>query len=277
MIVYLVLNQQKAEARRVAEQAAGILEQCGAQAIWPDSDPERDSALLAKANAVLTIGGDGTILHTARRTRLHGISILGINLGRVGFLATCEIEEMPVKLARLARGDFQLDRRTLLRAVCNGWEQVALNDVVLYKGWRMQTIEFAVWCDGTLVNRYRGDGVIVATPTGSTAYSLSCGGPIVAFDCDNLIITPVSPHNLNMRPLILPGNVQIRLKVESRSGDFMLSADSRMQRMSDNHELFISSGDFKMNVVKMPDHSYYDTLRNKLNWGEDKRNKKDKS
>ena len=110
MIVYLVLNQQKAEARRVAEQAAGILEQCGAQAIWPDSDPERDSALLAKANAVLTIGGDGTILHTARRTRLHGIPILGINLGRVGFLATCEIEEMPVKLARLARGDFQLDR-----------------------------------------------------------------------------------------------------------------------------------------------------------------------
>ena len=108
-------------------------------------------------------------------------------------------------------------------------------------------------------------------------YSLSCGGPIVAFGCDNLIITPVSPHNLNMRPLILPGNVQIRLKVESRSGDFMLSADSRMQRMSDNHELFISSGDFKMNVVKMPDHSYYETLRNKLNWGEDKRNKKDKS
>ena len=153
----------------------------------------------------------------------------------------------------------------------------ALNEISVLKTERSSLLKVHAYIGEEYLTTYWADGLIVATPTGSTAYSLSCGGPIVAFGCDNLIITPVSPHNLNMRPLILPGNVQIRLKVESRSGDFMLSADSRMQRMSDNHELFISSGDFKMNVVKMPDHSYYDTLRNKLNWGEDKRNKKDKS
>lgn len=267
MIVYLVLNQQKAEARRVAEQAAGILEQCGAQAIWPDSDPERDSALLAKANAVLTIGGDGTILHTARRTRLHGIPILGINLGRVGFLATCEIEEMPVKLARLARGDFQLDRRTLLRAVCNGWEQVALNDVVLYKGWRMQTIEFAVWCDGTLVNRYRGDGVIVATPTGSTAYSLSAGGPILDARIAGMVVTPICAHSLQSPPMVFSADRRLTIRVGEYTGSdaVCVSADGADEQvLSPGAQVEINLADSYLDLISFNPADQFMAIDKKL-------------
>ena len=211
----------------------------------------------------------------------HGVPVLGINSGRLGFLANIAQEEIPQAIHWLCAGKFDVEQRALVKFEMkdNPFAEFnyALNEISVLKTERSSLLKVHAYIGEEYLTTYWADGVIVATPTGSTAYSLSCGGPIVAFGCDNLIITPVIPHNLNMRPLILPGNVQIRLKVESRSGDFMLSADSRMQRMSDNHELFISSGDFKMNVVQMPDHSYYDTLRNKLNWGEDKRNKKDKS
>ena len=218
MTVYLVLNQQKPEARRVAEEAARILEARGARVVWPQADPARDEAALAGADAVLTIGGDGTILHTARRALPHGLPILGVNLGRVGFLATCEIEEMPRKLALLAAGEFARDRRMLLQAACGGWRSTALNDVVLYKGRRMQTIEFAVFCDGMLVNRYRGDGVIIATPTGSTAYSLSAGGPILDARIDGMVVTPICAHSLQSPPMVFSARRRLTIQAEECAG-----------------------------------------------------------
>ena len=244
-----------------------LKEKCGIsdvfQAFYED-DVDQDTDVL------FSVGGDGTFLDSAMRVKNYGIPVLGINSGRLGFLANIAQEEIPQAIHWLCAGEFDVEQRALVKFEMedNPFAEFnyALNEISILKTERSSLLKVHAYIGEEYLTTYWADGVIVATPTGSTAYSLSCGGPIVAFGCDNLIITPVSPHNLNMR-----------LKVESRSGDFMLSADSRMQRMSDNHELFISSGDFKMNVVKMPDHSYYETLRNKLNWGEDKRNKKDKS
>jgi len=232
-------------------------------------------------DVLLSVGGDGTFLDSVVLVKDFGVPVLGINSGRLGFLANIAQEEISQAISWLCVGDFEVEQRALVKFEIEDNPfasfNYALNEVSILKTERSSLLKVHAYIGGEYLTTYWADGVIVATPTGSTAYSLSCGGPIVASGCDNLIITPVSPHNLNMRPLIVPGNAKIRLKVESRSGDFMLSADSRMQTVSDNHELFISSGDFKMNVVKMLDHSYYETLRNKLNWGEDRRNKLTKS
>ena len=236
-----------------------------------------DEDVDADTDVLFSVGGDGTFLDSAMRVKNHGVPVLGINSGRLGFLANIAQEEISQAIERLCEGNFDVELRALVRfeIVNNPFASFnyALNEISILKTERSSLLKIHAYIGDEYLTTYWADGVIVATPTGSTAYSLSCGGPIVASCCDNLILTPVSPHNLNMRPLILPGDVKIHFKVESRSGDFMLSADSRMQIMPDNHELFISSSDFKMNVVKMPDHSYYETLRNKLNWGEDKRNK----
>ncbi len=240
-----------------------------------DEDVDGDTDVL------FSVGGDGTFLDSAMRVKNHGVPVLGINSGRLGFLANIAQEEIAQAIRWLCAGKFEVEQRALVKFEIEdnpfATFNYALNEISILKTERSSLLKVHAYIGGEYLTTYWSDGVIVATPTGSTAYSLSCGGPIVASGCDNLIITPVSPHNLNMRPLVLPGNVKIRLKVESRSGDFTLSADSRMKIMPDNHELFISSGDFKMNVVKMPDHSYYETLRNKLNWGEDKRNRRDKT
>ena len=253
MTVYMVLNQQKPEALQVAEQAAAILQQQGACTVWPDADPARDEAALASADAVLTIGGDGTIR--------------GINLGRVGFLATCEIEEMPSKLARLAAGDYQLDRRMLLRARCDAWEQTALNDVVLYKGWRMQTIEFAVWCDGTLVNRYRGDGVIVATPTGSTAYSLSAGGPILDARIGGMVVTPICAHSLQSPPMVFSAQRRLTIRVGEYTGSdpVCVSADGAGDHsLSPGAQVEISLADSHLDLISFNPADQFMAIDKKL-------------
>lgn len=242
---------------------------------------DRENALDDDVRVIFSVGGDGTFLDTALWVKERCIPVLGINSGRLGFLANIAQEEITQAMSWLCEGQFDVEQRALVKFEMEDNPffnfNYALNEVSVLKTERSSLLKVHAYIGGEYLTTYWADGVIVATPTGSTAYSLSCGGPIISPRCDNLIITPVSPHNLNMRPLVLPGDVNIRLQVESRSGDFMLCADSRMQRMPDNHELFISSGDFKINVVKIPNHSYYETLRNKLNWGEDRRNEiKDK-
>ena len=159
--------------------------------------PEADA--YRAADQVVTIGGDGTLLRAGLSCMRHGKPVLGVNLGRMGFLATCEIGEMETKLAAVARGDFQLDNRMLLYARVlgqDGWEGHALNDVVVTKGRLQQAIDFSIYCDDILVEHYRGDGVIVATPTGSTAYSLAAGGPILDSQTKGVVVTPICPHSL---------------------------------------------------------------------------------
>lgn len=209
MTIYISPNPGKSSASHIALRAAQILLTHGAAVIMSDAFRESCSTMgvvylqpeecLAKADVILTIGGDGTILHEAALSLLYSKPILGINLGRCGFLATCEVDEMEVKLAAVAHGEFQLDHRTLLYARIlgnDGWEGHALNDIVITKGRLQQAIEFSIYCDDIMVEHYRGDGVIVATPTGSTAYSLAAGGPILDSKTKGIVVTPLCPHSL---------------------------------------------------------------------------------
>lgn len=209
MTVYIAPNTGKPSAGEVALRAAQILLAHGACVLMQDAlRPSCNVAAvrylplgqcLETADVVLSIGGDGTILHEASLSLKYQKPILGVNLGRCGFLATCEVEEMETKLSALARGEFDLDSRILLYVRVlgdDGWEDHALNDVVVTKGRLQQAIDFSIYCDNILVEHFRGDGVIVATPTGSTAYSLAAGGPILDSQTKGIVVTPICPHSL---------------------------------------------------------------------------------
>ena len=229
-------------------------------------------------DVLLSIGGDGTFLQAVTRVKESGIPILGINCGRMGFLANVAQEEVGQAMALLSERCYEIEQRDLLHLQVqeNPFADFsyALNDITVQKTEYSSLINIHAFVGEEYLTSYWSDGLIVSTPTGSTAYSLSEGGAIVAPACETLIITPVSPHNLNMRSLVLPKKEKIRLQVESRSGEYMLSVDSRICKMPNSREICISSPDFSLNVVKLPTHGYYDTLRNKLGWGEDKRNAK---
>lgn len=209
MTVYISPNPGKAMAYGISQRAAQILLTHGARVLMQtDLKAECDTMgveylpqeeCLEKTDVILTIGGDGTILHEANLSLEYRKPILGINLGRCGFLATCETNEMEQKLSAVARGDYLLDNRMLLYVRVLGddsWEGHALNDVVITKGRLQQAIDFSIYCDDILVEHYRGDGVIVATPTGSTAYSLAAGGPILDSQTKGVVVTPICPHSL---------------------------------------------------------------------------------
>lgn len=209
MTVYIAPNPGKTSANEVALRAAQILLTHGAKVLMQDDmragfilmgvEYLPQDECLKRTDVILTIGGDGTILHEANLSLTYCKPILGINLGRCGFLATCEVSEMETKLAAVARGEFSLDNRMLLYAHILGddsWEGHALNDVVVTKGRLQQAIDFSIYCDGILVEHYRGDGVIIATPTGSTAYSMAAGGPILDSQTKGIVVTPICPHSL---------------------------------------------------------------------------------
>ena len=209
MTVYIAPNPGKSSAAEVSLRAVQILHNHGASVLM-DQNMKKDcnlsgvqylpfDACLEQTDVILSIGGDGTILHVANLTLSYHKPILGINLGRCGFLATCEVDEMETKLAAVARGQYSLDNRMLLYVRVLGdpnWEGHALNDVVVTKGRLQQAIDFSVYCDNILVEHFRGDGVIVATPTGSTAYSLAAGGPILDSQTKGIVVTPICPHSL---------------------------------------------------------------------------------
>lgn len=209
MTVYIAPNPGKASAHEVALRAAQILLTKGAEVLMCEDTPSGcrmrgvqylpQEACWTKTDVILTIGGDGTILHEANLSLAYHKPILGINLGRCGFLATCEVSEMEAKLSAVAQGRYSLDSRMLLYVRVLGddnWEGHALNDVVVTKGRLQQAIDFSIYCDDILVEHYRGDGVIVATPTGSTAYSMAAGGPILDSQTKGIVVTPICPHSL---------------------------------------------------------------------------------
>ena len=179
-------------------------------------------ACMEQTDVILTIGGDGTILHVANLTLSYHKPILGINLGRCGFLATCEVDELEAKLSAVARGRYSLDSRMLLYVRVlgdDGWEGHALNDVVVTKGRLQQAIDFSVYCDDILVEHFRGDGVIVATPTGSTAYSLAAGGPILDSQTKGIVVTPICPHSLATPPMVFAQERKINICVGQVADD----------------------------------------------------------
>jgi len=224
----------------------------------------------------LSLGGDGTILHAATLVRASGIPIAGINLGRLGFLASIEKQNIAKAIEALVNRNFNLEKRTLLYLDANpslfGASNFALNDFTILKRDTSSMITINTWINGEFLNTYWADGLIVATPTGSTGYSLSCGGPIIFPNSGNLVITPVAPHNLNVRPIVVNDDSIITFEVEGRSDHFLCTLDSRFEQIGTTHQLAIRKADFTLNIIRPHQRNFLSTLREKLMWGIDRRN-----
>jgi len=224
----------------------------------------------------ISIGGDGTLLESVTHIGRLEIPILGINTGRLGFLATISKSDTEDALKKFLQGSFTLDKRALLKLETNkdifGTLNFALNDFTLVKKDSSAMITIHTYIDGEFLNSYWADGIIVATPTGSTGYSLSCGGPLIFPRSGNFVITPVSPHNLTVRPIVVSDASEIIFQVEGRSKRFLASLDSRVASVDSSVKLKITKADFKVSLVQLEGNHYFKTLRQKLNWGLDIRN-----
>lgn len=223
-----------------------------------------------------SLGGDGTMLESVTYVGKAEVPILGINTGRLGFLATTSRENAHKALESLFKGDYTIESRTLLKLISTprlfGSLNFALNDLTIMKKDTSSMITVHVYVDGELLNSYWADGIIVSTPTGSTGYSLSCGGPLVYPKSESFVITPVSPHNLGSRPIVIADNAEISFQIEGRSKKYLVSLDSRFETIDDTVKLSLKREKFKVKLVMLPGHHYFKTLRQKLNWGLDVRN-----
>lgn len=231
--------------------------------------------LIAKASYVISLGGDGTLLETIDLVKKSGVPLLGVNTGRLGFLASVNTNDLKKSIQLLLKEKFTLDKRELIEISgcnnCFGEVNYALNEFTIHKKDSSAMINIDTYIDGVFLNSYFADGLIVATPTGSTAYSLSCGGPIMIPDSDNFIITPIAPHNLTVRPIVISNNKQISFKVSGRSDNFNISLDSRNAQVPTGSEITIKKADFRLNLIALEGQHFFTTLRNKMMWGIDKR------
>lgn len=226
---------------------------------------------------MLSLGGDGTMLAAVSVIKDSGIPIAGINFGRLGFLANIQKNEIEKTLNQLLSGNYGIQSRALLSVTTHAktlfsGENFALNDITVFRHDTSSMITIDARINNELLNSYWADGLIIATPTGSTAYSLSCGGPIIMPGSGNFVITPISPHNLNVRPIVVSENITLHLKIESRTEKFILSCDSKSETLSTDIELTIKKAPFSINLIRLENDSYFSTLREKLLWGIDVRN-----
>jgi len=232
--------------------------------------------LHGKVDAMFSLGGDGTFLETLSYVRNSGIPVLGINTGRLGFLANVAKTEINGAVDALMQKKFTIEKRSLLSVSgpkgIFGDVNYGLNELTVLKKDTSSMITINAYINGDYLNSYFADGLIIATPTGSTAYSLSCGGPLVMPGSENFVITPIAPHNLNVRPLVISDNNIITLKVEGRSPNYLVTLDSRSEVIESNIELTIKKADFSAHLIKLENQSFFTTMRNKLLWGLDKRN-----
>jgi NAD+ kinase len=223
----------------------------------------------------LSIGGDGTFLRTALQVNKYNIPILGINTGRLGFLAEISINQIDETLEELFRGEYDIEERSLLRLSTAeqafGGFNYALNEVAVLKRETSSMITIHTYLNDDYLTSYQADGLVVATPTGSTAYSMSVNGPILLPQNKNFILSPVAPHSLNVRPIVIPDDYLITLKVESRSNSFLVSLDGRSEDMPVGIILKISRANFVTRIIKRFNHTFYQTLSEKLMWGADVR------
>lgn len=235
-----------------------------------------DNLNAGDVDCLFSLGGDGTLLDTLTHIGSAELPILGINHGRLGFLATTSKDEISNTLDAFFAGDFDLEKRSLVELQTSsgyfGENNFALNEFAMLRTETSAMIAVKCYLNEEYLNTYWADGLMVSTPTGSTGYSLSCGGPIIMPGTKNFIVTPVSPHNLNIRPLIIPDDNELRFKIESRDTKFLISLDSRSDVASHDEEMWVKRADFSACLIKMKGSSFIDTLRNKLNWGFDKRN-----
>ncbi|HEY1040035.1 MAG TPA: NAD kinase [Bacteroidia bacterium] len=229
-----------------------------------------------EVNFIISLGGDGTILETLDLVRDSGIPVLGVNTGRLGFLASVYKEDFSMAIDYLLSNRFKLDKRTIIELVhphgLFGDLKWAVNEITILKKDSSSMISIDTTINGAYLNSYWADGLIISTPTGSTAYSLSCGGPIIVPDAENFVITPIAPHNLNVRPIIISSNSDVKLNIRGRSPEYLVSLDSRSATIDAGVEVNIKKADFTFNLVSLDTQHFFKTLRDKLMWGIDKRN-----
>jgi NAD+ kinase len=243
-----------------------------------DYHPEKTSVMeedVSRLDLVLSVGGDGTFLRTALQMNKSSIPILGVNTGRLGFLADVSANQIDEALDELFRGDYEVEVRALLRLCTvehafSGFNY-ALNEIAVLKRDTSSMITIHTFLNDDYFTSYQADGLVVASPTGSTAYSMSVNGPILLPQNRNIILSPVAPHSLNVRPIVIPDDYTITLKIESRTNSFLVSLDGRSEDMPVGITLKINKADFGTHVVKRFNHTFYQTLREKLMWGKDSR------
>lgn len=225
---------------------------------------------------MIGIGGDGTILNTLLYVRHTEIPVLGLNTGRLGFLSTVSTDEIDTVVDSIETGEYKVEKRSVLELKSSGNlfspNNFALNEVAVHKNDISSMITISAFVDGVYINSYWADGLIVSTATGSTAYSMSCGGPIVMPGTQTFVITPIAPHNLNIRPLVVPDTSTIRLVVEGRERQHLVSLDSRSVTLDQPQTLEISKAAFAMHLLRVKNENFVQTIRQKLMWGMDKRN-----
>ncbi len=231
---------------------------------------------MRKIDFVISLGGDGTILAATTLVKDSGVPILGINLGRLGFLASIEKHDIKQAIKLLSENRFNIEERTMLYLESNlplfGDKPFALNDCTLLKRDTSSMIIVHVFINGAYLSSYWADGIIISTPTGSTGYSLSCGGPIIFPNSGNLVITPVAPHNLNVRPIVISDTSVVSFEIEGRAENFLCTLDSRFETITAEHQLAVRKCDFNTKLVQLDGRSFLRTIREKLNWGYDQRN-----
>ncbi|MBQ3737603.1 MAG: NAD kinase [Bacteroidales bacterium] len=229
-----------------------------------------------KADMLFSIGGDGTILDTVPFVLDSGLPVLGINMGRLGFLSSISKNEIAMAVNSVLTGDYTVEQRTLLELVSpeKVFDDVkyALNELNVIRNPEHSLLAIKVFVDDVYLNTYWGDGILLATPTGSTAYSLSAGGPIIAPNAKNFVITPIATHNLTVRPVVIPDDSTIRIQVEGREKRFVFSMDSRSCTLDTSVQLEVRKASFCLNLVRMRGEDFFGTIRNKLMWGKDNRN-----
>lgn len=227
-------------------------------------------------DVLFSVGGDGTLLDTVPLVRKSGIPIIGVNFGRLGFLSSISKNEISEAVNCIFSGDYFIDKRALLQVVSPknimGEVNYALNDLTIYRNNAAALITVHVYIDGKFLNSYWGDGLIVSTPTGSTAYSMSVGGPIVTPGSKNFIIAPIASHNLTVRPIVLQDSSVISLKIVGREEKYLMTMDSRNTAISRESEIIIKRCGFSVNLIQLKNRDFYTTIREKLHWGVDSRN-----
>ncbi|WP_394975384.1 NAD kinase [uncultured Croceitalea sp.] len=226
----------------------------------------------------VSFGGDGTMLRAVTYVRNLDIPIVGVNTGRLGFLSTFKKEDVRKVVTEFVAGSFSIEERSLVEICLNqdvaefGDLNFALNEITISRKDTTSMITVETYLNGEYLTSYWADGLIVSTPTGSTGYSLSCGGPVIAPTTKSLVLTPIAPHNLNARPFVIPDNTEIRLKVYGREENHLVSLDSRIATIPNEKEIVVKKSDFTIKMVEYKSESFLKTLRNKMLWGEDKRN-----
>ena len=234
-------------------------------------DFDRIKKLTKEYDYVISIGGDGTILRSADEIGKLSIPIIGLNKGRLGFLANSPVEAFDSLIDKIQASKFKISERSIIQVEFEGNIKNALNEISISRKNTTSLITIDTKLDNQYLNTYWADGLIISTPTGSTGYSLSCGGPIIMPDSKNFVLTPIAPHNLNARPLVISDKKKIEISINGRESEYFVSADSKIFSVSINSKLNISKAPYVLKMVEFEKDSYINTLREKLMWGKDKR------